>query len=138
MSSMPEAVRLEFLRAWEGYPTEAWNFETRTMASRRKNQEGTAKRFLEILEHNQIPTPFGPKLTAHDLTELTLFFVAARRRHAAAKSEPLNVPCIENFYSTVDGPKANAWQNAATAWLSWLASEAKRHPAPAPQEVARV
>jgi hypothetical protein len=114
---MAEDVRKEFLRAWGGYPTEGWNFETKTSARRRLNQEGTAQRFAEILEHNTVATSRGPRLTAVDLADLTLYFVAARRRHAERKSEHLNVPCIENFFSTVAGPKANPWQNAAAAWI---------------------
>jgi len=136
MSSMPEEVRGEFLRAWEGYPTEAWNFETKTMAPRRRNQEGTAKRYMEILEHNRIRTPWGDRLTAKDLTDLTLFFVAARKRHAIAKSEHLNVPGIENFFSSIDGPKSNPWQNAANAWLASLASVKVGVGAPPPSPAA--
>ena len=114
---MSEEVRKEFLRAWDGYPAEGWNFETKNWARRRLNQEGTAQRFVEILEHNTVATPHGPKLTAVDLADLTLFFVAARRRHAERKSEHLNVPCIENFFSTMDGPKASPWKNAVAAWI---------------------
>jgi hypothetical protein len=115
---MPPGIREEFLRAWDGYPIEAWNFETKSMASRRRNQEGTAKRFMEILEHNRIATPWADRLTAKDLADITLFFVAARKSHAEHRSEHLNVPAIENFYNTVEGPKANHWQNAASAWLT--------------------
>lgn len=124
LSSMPQGTREEFLRAWDGYPTEAWNFETKSMASRRRNQEGTAKRFMEILQHNRIATPWADRLTAKDLADITLFFVAARKSQSERRSEHLNVPAIENFYNTIEGPKANHWQNAASAWLTSLAAGA--------------
>lgn len=127
MSAMDPETREEFLRAWNGYPTQGWNFETKAWADRRRNQEGTAKRYVEILAHNQIPTPHGPRLTARDLTDLTLFFVASRKRTAERKSEHLNVPSIENFYSAVDGVKANPWQNAASAWLASLLQQEVAH-----------
>lgn len=137
LSSMPPGIRGEFLRAWEGYPIEAWNFDTKSMASRRRNQEGTAKRFMEILEHNRIATPWADRLTAKDLADITLFFVAARKSHAVHRSEQLNVPAIENFYNTVEGPKANHWQNAASAWLTSSAAGAGVGVAP-PAPVAPV
>lgn len=117
LTSMDEAVRREFLRAWDGYPAEGWNFQTKGWARRRLNQEGTAQRFVEILQHNQIKTLRGDRIDAEALADITLYFVAARRRHAERKGEPLNIPCIENFFSAVDGAKANPWQNAASAWL---------------------
>lgn len=117
LTSMAEDVRGQFLRAWGAWPTQAWHSDQKVWGRRRTNQEGAAKRFQEILEHNTVATPRGPKLTAVDLADVALFFVGARQRHAERTSTHLNVPTIENFFSTVERDKANPWQNAAAAWI---------------------
>jgi len=114
--AMTDSDRQEFERAWDGYPQEAWNFSTKTMGKRRLGQNSSAERFNEIVQNNNIGTPRGPRLTARDLADLTLYFVQVRKRQAEAKGEPVNVPAIGNFFSAIVGQK-NHWLDAANSWI---------------------
>lgn len=115
---MTEQDMDHFNRAWNIWPTEAWNYSLGTMQPRRRNREGTLARFAEILRMTNITGPTGERLSAGDLADVAQYFVETRRRQAETRGEPLNVPCIENFFSPVDGTKTPYWINAVSAWIN--------------------
>ena len=107
---MDEATEAQLQRVWKGWPAKGWNFSTRTEAPRRVDYALTAERFQEVLRYCPIEKAEGGRITAQDLAEATLAWVTQRKREAGPGVPP-NVPCVANFFSSVEGGKHH-WKEA--------------------------
>lgn len=114
MSPEQEAA---FERAWKGWPAKGWNFGTRTTAPRRINRTLAAQRFLEILKFFHYAKADGSRLSADELANAALSYVTQKTREAertGGPGTPPCVPCIANFFSSVEGEKHH-WKDALMA-----------------------
>ena len=113
---LPDSMVQAFNRAWKGWPTKGWNFDTKSEAPRRIQKELALKRFEEIIRFNHITKADGSRLTEEELAEATLAWVKIRIREAGGGIP--NVPCIANFFSSVQGQK-NPWKDAVLAFFAF-------------------
>ena len=120
---MPEEIAEQFQRVWDAWPTKGWNSQTRTAGPRRLNFAESAKRFLEAASYNTIEKEDGSRLTAADLAEAAIHFVNLRVKEAGPGTPPF-VPCIENFFSSVEGKK-HPWKEAVLSFFQ-MVEEAPR------------
>lgn len=117
---LPEKVGQAFDRVWTGYPKEGWNFSTKRPAPRRINYAEASKRFYEVLQFCGVKTSDGNPIQADDLADATLAWVANRVKEARRdNSEIPNVPCIANFFSSVEGSKHH-WKEALLEFFEAL------------------
>lgn len=100
-------------RAWErieeAYPTQGWNFSTRSAQPRKRNPAEAARRFLRICRDAPIASGDGQRMTPGFLADATLHWLAQRR--AEARGGPPCVPNFENFFQLAEG-ETRHWQNA--------------------------
>lgn len=108
--AMSEEAEGQLRRVWEAWPRIGWNYSTKSESPRRLNFAGTAARFVDVLKFCPVRKADGTHITAEDLAEAAIAWVT-KRKHEAGVGVPPCVPCIENFFSSVEGKKHH-WKEA--------------------------
>lgn len=114
---LTETDEAEAMKVWNAWPQTGWNFSTKTEAPRRINKALFLERFSEILRHSPIRKADDSKLTSEDLAGAAIKFVEYRKKEARQNGSTIpNVPCIANFFSSVENEK-NPWKDAVLAYF---------------------
>jgi len=120
---LPVDVEQAYERTWKGYPQKGWDFRTRREQARRLNYAEGASRFYDILRFTDVRHDDGTLITAEELADATLGYIAERQVEAKRQGLPVPcVPCIANFFSSVEGQK-NHWKEALLRFFDAVPSE---------------